>query len=313
MQDRLNGSTTRQPAEDRGVDAAGELNNLQEIASYLRPTAGSPPDVQGIDVAGVSLPLHGTVGGDHLIYLDFKKRYDLKARISSAEAAGHHHIAEKLRLCRSRAGVVVADVSGHFMTDSLVALMLHQAFLLGAVYELDLHGEITTRLFENLNKRFYKSFAVNKFLTLLYGEINQDGAFRFITAGHPFPVVFSRSYDRIVGISDESLSTFPPIGTMPSSHDIDLEATEATPLGYKARYTTNEISLMGHGDILVLHTDGLSEHQNGGKEYFPGRLEACFRKGKDQSAKELCHLIVDDVRRLGALEDDMSLVLIKRL
>ena len=232
------------------------------------------------------------MGGDHLIYLDFKKRYDLKARISSAEAAGHHHIAEKLRLCRSRAGVVVADVSGHFMTDSLVALMLHQAFLLGAVYELDLHGEITTRLFENLNKRFYQSFAVNKFLTLLYGEINQDGAFRFITAGHPFPVVFSRSYDRIVGISDESLSTFPPIGTMPSSHDIDLEAGEATPLSIQGAPHDERDQLDGtrrypgspHGRTL-----GTSKRRDW--SIFPARLEACFRKGKDHRLYRNCDSI----------------------
>ena len=312
-QSRISDSTTRRPVEDRGVDAVGELLNLQEIASYLRPTTGSLPTVQGMDVAGVSVPLHGNVGGDHIIYLDFKKRHDLKARIADAEATGHHHIAEKLRLCQSRAGVVVADVSGHFMTDALLTLMLHQAFLLGALYELDLHGEVTTRLFENLNKRFYQSSAVNKYLTLLYGEISQDGKFRFITAGHPFPVVFSRYYDRIVGISEESLSTFPPIGTIPSSHDIDLRATETTPLGYKERYTANEICLMEHGDILVLYTDGLSEHHNGKGEYFPGRLEACLREGRDQSASELCHLIVDDVRRFGELEDDLSVVLIKRL
>ncbi len=309
----MNVSTTRRPAEERGVDAVGELSNLQEIASYLRPSAGSHLRVQGIDVAGVSLPIHGSVGGDHLIYLDFRKRYDLEARIAEAEASQNHQIAEKLRLCRSRAGLVVTDASGHFMTDALLTLMLHQAFLLGAIYELDLHGEITTRLFENLNKRFYQSSAVNKYLTLLYGEINQDGTFRFITAGHPFPVVFSRGYDRLVRISEESLSTFPPIGTMPSSHDIDLRATETTPLGYKQSYTANEISLMGHGDILILYTDGLLEHHNGEEEYFPGRLEARLREGRDQSASDLCHLIVDDIRRFGALEDDLSLVLIKRL
>ena len=314
MQDRMSDSTSQRPTEkDRGLDAPEELQNLQEIASYLRPSTGDLPTVDGIDMFGVSLPLHGTVGGDHIIYLDFKKRYDLDARIANVEAAGNHPVAEKLRLCRRRAGVVVADVSGHFMTDALVTFMLHQAFLLGAIYELDLHGEITTRLFENLNKRFYQSSAVHKYVTLLYGEIGQTGTFRFITAGHSFPVVFSRHYDRIVGISEESLSTFPPIGTMPSSQDIDLRATETTPLGYKESYTANEISLMGNGDILVLYTDGLSEHQNGGQPYFPGCLEACLREGKDRSARELCDQIVEDVRRFGELEDDLTLVLIKRL
>ena len=61
---------------------------------------------------------------------------------------------------------------------------------------------------------------------------------------------------------------------MPSSQDIDLRATETTPLGYNESYTANEISLMGSGDILVLYTDGLSEHSNGEQYYFPARLEA---------------------------------------
>ena len=313
MPEGTSDSTTQRPAEkERGLDAPEELQNLQEIASYLRPSTGDLPTIPGIDMFGVTLPLHGIVGGDHIIYLDFKKRYDLDTRIANAEAAGNSRVADKLRLCRRRAGVVVADVSGHFMTDALVTFMLHQAFLLGAIYELDLHGEITTRLFENLNKRFYQSSAVHKYLTLLYGEISQNGTFRFITAGHSFPVVFSRRYDRIVGISEESLNTFPPIGTMPSSQDIDLRATETTPLGYKESYTANEISLMGDEDILVLYTDGLSEHQNGERSYFPGRLEACLREGKDRSARELCDLIIEDVRRFGRLEDDLTLVLIKR-
>ena len=43
------------------------------------------------------------------------------------------------------------DVSGHRVTDAFMAAMLHQAFLLGAIYELDMFGQVTRRLFENLN------------------------------------------------------------------------------------------------------------------------------------------------------------------
>jgi hypothetical protein len=88
---------------------------------------------------------------------------------------------------------------------------------------------------------------------LLYGEISEDGTFRFISAAHPVPVVFSREYDRIVEISPDLLTTFPPIGTLPSPDDIDQKRTE-TVLPFKDRYELNEISLMGYGDICFTQT-----------------------------------------------------------
>src|SRR3989442_12596770 len=71
--------------------------------------------------------------------------------------------------------------------------MLHQALLLGSLYELDTFGHITRRLFENLNTRFYQSSSLHKFVTMIYGEISEDSTFRFLSAAHPPPVVFSRS------------------------------------------------------------------------------------------------------------------------
>ena len=60
------------------------------------------------------------------------------------------------------------------MTDALLAAMLHQAFLVGALYELDMNGQITRHLFENLNTRFYQSSGAHKFMSLIYGEISGD-------------------------------------------------------------------------------------------------------------------------------------------
>jgi hypothetical protein len=88
--------------------------------------------------------LHDVVGGDHVAWVDFDRRYDLDARIAEAEGSGREAVARNLRRLRSRAGVLVADAAGHRVTDALVAAMLHQAFLLGVNYELDLFGEVTT-------------------------------------------------------------------------------------------------------------------------------------------------------------------------
>ena len=304
---------SQQKIEERLLDLTQEVENLHEIAAHLKPSPGEVPRLPGIDVYGDSVPLNGVIGGDHIIYLDFKCRYDLEARIARAEEAGYQRVAENLRLCREKAAIAVADVSGHRITDALLALMLHQAFLVGASYELDFAGELTSRLIETLNKRFYQSSSLNKYVTLLVGEIVQDGRFRFISAGHQLPVVFSRQSDRIVSISEEHLTTFPPIGTIPPGDDIDRLATQATPLGYKDSYQVNEIALMGDGDIMLLYTDGLSEHENAaGEPYFPAHLETCLSKEKDRSAREIFDAIQEDLVAFGTPHDDVTLVVIKR-
>jgi serine phosphatase RsbU (regulator of sigma subunit) len=84
--------------------------------------------------------------------------------------------------------------------------MFQQAFHLGVLYELDHHGEITTRLFEQLNTRVGKAsdkrnhaadIDLPKFITMLYGEISEKGLFRFINAGHPPPIIFSYQFGSV--------------------------------------------------------------------------------------------------------------------
>ncbi|MFH1965270.1 MAG: PP2C family protein-serine/threonine phosphatase [Acidobacteriota bacterium] len=288
-----------------------ELSNFKEIAVLLAPHSGDMPEVEGIDVYGISIPYSGELGGDHIIYVDFKKRYDIDARITRARERGQSEVAANLEKCRHMAGIALADVSGHKITDALLSLMLHQAFLLGSIYELDLSGEITTRLFEHLNTRFYKSSSVHKFVTLIYGEISEDGRFRFMSAAQPIPVVFSRKFDRIVDIHPDSLETFPPIGTIPSYEDIDRNTTQ-TVLGFKERYTLNEINLMGHGDILLLYTDGLFELSDGRQDYFPDSLEDLLRRHKDNSARQIAEALKIDILSFSRPHDDVSFVVIKK-
>ena len=57
--------------------------------------------------------------------------------------------------------------------------------------------------------------------------------------------------------------SFAPLGIMPSEDDVDI-SKNLGPLGYKPSYTVNEVNLLGIGDILVLYTDGLSEHADEG-------------------------------------------------
>jgi serine phosphatase RsbU (regulator of sigma subunit) len=288
----------------------GELDNFEAIAKYLLPLPGDIPQLQGIDVWGGTLPLKGVVGGDHIIYLDFKQRFDLEARIRHAIERGRPEVVENLTRCQHTAGIAVIDVSGHRITDALLAAMLHQAFLLGAIYELDISGQITRRLFENLNTRFYKSSGDNKFVSMSYGEISEDFHFRFLSAAQPFPAVFSNEHDRFMEVSPALCVSFPPLGLMPSSR-IDRNTTQSV-LGFSDRYLMNEWSLMGAGDILVLHTDGLVEHGRKHDSYFPHHLEKKLREVKHYGAQGIFDAVTADLQAFADPSDDISLVVIKR-
>jgi len=288
-----------------------ELKNFQDIARNIMPAPGEVPTLHGIDVYGGSIPLNGSVGGDHIIYVDFKKRYDLNARIREASAQGRTEVVQHLERCKRKAGIAILDVSGHHATDGLLAAMMHQAFLLGSIYELDMYGNITKRLFENLNTRFYHSSSLNKFVTMIYGEISEDTTFRFLSAGHPPPVVFSNQNNRFMEVSQDFCTSFPPIGTLPSLDVIDRNATQSV-LGFKERYQLNEWKLMGTGDILLLYTDGLLEHSNGEETYFPRSLEAKVREVKHLSAREIFESIKTHLLGFAERIDDISFVIIKR-
>ena len=113
---------------------------------------------------------------------------------------------------------------------------------------------------------------------MIYGELSEDDTFKFISAAHPMPIVFSRTRNRIVEISQEFFTNYPPIGTLPSQDDMDRSTTTSV-LGYKQMYRVNTWTLMGSGDILALYTDGLSEHIRGEEEYYPVHLKKTLRQG----------------------------------
>ncbi len=290
-----------------------EMENFEDMAERLKPCSGELPELEGVDIYGEAIPLNGVAGGDHIVFVDFNKRYNLDQRIREAREAGRPGVAENLELNKHRAGVLLADAAGHNITDALLAAMLHQSFLTGIQYELKENGEVSTQLFEILNTRFFNSSRISKFITLIYGEISDSGKFRFISAGHPLPVVFSNRFDRLVKVCFDRVFRFPPIGTLPSKEDIDSDRNFSR-LGYKKEYSVHEINLMGSGDILLLYSDGFSEHGiDKPVTYFAGPLEETLRRVKDRSAREIYNTIKEELLAFTPPEDDISFVVIKKV
>jgi serine phosphatase RsbU (regulator of sigma subunit) len=284
-----------------------ELQRFSDLAHTFDPPPSELPEVPWIDVYGEALPRNGQTGGDHIIYVDFKKRYKMDKLIREAS----EKLKDKLRATAGRAGIAVIDVEGHDFSSAFIASVFHQAFLLGVSYELKFFGEITPTLFDNLNTRFFNSSGIDKTLTMVYGEISEKGTFRFLSAAHPPPMVFSNEFDRLVAISEDRLVSFPQIGTMPSRGTSE----KSVPLlGVKEKYTVNEINLMGRGDILLLYTDGLVDHRDtGGHKYFPGRLEEKLKSGKHLPARQIFAQIKEDLLGFNNKpDDDITLVIIKK-
>ncbi len=291
------------------ANSLDELRNFEELVGVLTPSPGGIPVLPGVEIYGVSIPLSGSIGGDHTIFIDFNQRYDLDRRIAEADALGQTLLAQELKGCRERAGVLLADVSGHRVTDALIAAMLHQAFLLGVYYELDRSGHITTKLFEYINQRFYKTTGINKYLTMIYGEISTEGSFRFISAGHPRPMIFSREFGRFASVAEDRLVSYPPVGMFASKASAG-ERADPGRLGFKELYTVNEIDLLGRNDILLLYTDGLAEHADG--RFFPHGLEAILASCESCSSKTLARRIHNELLAVAEPEDDVSFVVVQR-
>jgi len=305
--------------EDHNVDFDEELHSAaQYLAKRLMPAAGAIPRITGIDIHGMTVPLNGVAGGDLITYVNFEDRFDLDARIQRAVAEKQDAVAQMLQAVKFKGGILVADVAGHEFTDAARALLLHQAFHTGALYEMDLYGEITVRLFEQVNTRFCKSQTLRnlaadpdatKFITLIYGEISNTGRFRFVNAGHPAPLVFSHEYNRLVDISPDRLVSYPPIGLQQTEDNPDARKYHRA-LGYKKRYTANELNLMGQGDLLFLYTDGLLDDPC--TAFTKVQLEQVAAEVREGSAKEICEQIVRARQAACKQIDDLSLVVIKR-
>ena len=205
---------------------------------------------------------------------------------------------------------------GHEFTDAIRALILHQTFYLGALYELDLYGEITTRLIEQINMRFFKSRTLHKltaemesasFITLIYGEISFSGRFYFVSAGHPPPLVFSREFDRFVEISPDRLVSYPPLGLQLNEDNADARLYQPA-LGYMKHYTVNELNLIGQGDVLLLYTDGLIDPFF----YLLARTVGTGGFPREKwHGKEICQAILEDRKAAAEQTDDLSLAVIK--
>ncbi len=160
----------------------------------------------------------------------------------------------------------------------------------------EIRNEFAIRaVMRKVNKLLYESTERGRFVTAFYGVLDwRNGVLIFSNAGHNPPLLL-----RADGTTEELSEGGVALGVLEDT------TYEERPLA------------VGHGDVVVLYTDGVSEAENeSGDQFGPERIESIVRAHPEHGARELTQDIVAAVldwagdRGLG---DDLTLLVMRKL
>jgi len=270
----------------------------------------------------------------HVQWMESKPDYtaDDRTQYRKAKSTEQQRIAENLGELYATAGVLLVDAEGHGIIAAKIASTVHDTFQALMLSDLDRNGKTTTELIEKLNLRLAQSVtarnalggtadSVREIATMLYGEINPDGDFRFVNFGHPPPLVFSAEYGKFVKIEKDRMVQFLALGLEIPEDDPDRSKYVTIKLGKRPVDFSDvaEITLMGRGDMLFLYTDGVYD---GFDDQDRRELEQIIRDRKQQPVKDICNAILEySVKRDRGLAqngdseliDDKTVFIIRRV
>lgn len=234
-----------------------ELAIAREIQESLLPK--SLPSSGWFRVAGSSIPSHA-VGGD---YFD--------VRLVSAS-------------CWS---VVVADVSGKGVSSALLAAFLQGAFLLAAEGK-----EQMERHMARVNRFLNERTEGEKYATVFFAMLHDDGTLRWANAGHCTPYLV-KANGEMLALQTTGL----PLGMLEIAEYV-IEETQLSP-----------------GDKIVIYSDGLSEAQNAKDEFFDAKtMRGILREHASSGARQMHDALMAKVRQFteGAeQQDDITAVVLE--
>ena len=234
-----------------------ELYRAVQIQQSLLPSV--PPDLQGFDFFGRSQPAE-LVGGDFYDYLTFDEQI---------------------------VGVAVGDASGHGLPAALLVRDVVTGLRMGIEKEMKMVHTI-----KKLNRVINRSTYSSGFISLFYGELERNGTFVYVNAGHPSPFLIDG--DKVTELSASGLI----IGAI---SEIQL---------------SRSFIALNPGAVLVFYTDGIFERENEkGEQYGLDRLQKLVVQHNEKGAEALVNTIFDDVYAYSTEKkwtDDATVVVVKR-
>jgi sigma-B regulation protein RsbU (phosphoserine phosphatase) len=208
--------------------------------------------------------------------------------ISHDEVGGDYY--DFIAVSDTRMGLAIADVSG----KGIPAALLMAGFRMSLLAEI--RNEFAIRaVMRKVNQLLHESTERDRFVTAFYGVLDfRNGVLIFSNAGHNPPLLL-----RPDGSREELTDGGVALGV--------LEDTQ---------YEERPIAL-GHGDVLVMYTDGVSEAENEhGEQFGPERIERLVRSQPEHTARELTQDIVAGVLDWAGdrgLDDDLTLLVMRKL
>ncbi len=192
-----------------------------------------------------------------------------------------------------KAGVFMADVSGHGLRAALVVATLY-----GLIEELMPHADDPGVFLTKINKTYTGIFKLMEdflFVTAFYLVLDlKTGEARHASAGHPRPFFVTRRENDIRTLSARAEALGPAIGLFPD-----------------VQYSSDECRMVP-GDLLLLYTDGLFEERRAdGDEFGLERLQASFRQGLNRPLSDMLNTAVADVKAFSGnplFDDDICLL-----
>jgi len=248
------------------ADVNRDLSVAREIQQGLLPLEA--PNFPGFDIAGMNRPASQT-GGD---YYDWQWLPD------------------------GRLIVCLADVSGHGIGPALVMAVCRAYARASAELTAD-----PSALMRRINRLLEQDLPDDRFITLEFTVLRQDGQMQLVSAGHGPTLLYVAATGKVQQLGSHGL----PLGILlgePSATDYE-PATEFS---------------LAEGDVLVMLTDGFHEWARSGDGVQVGieRLEAVLRGQAGQPAAsiiaaldQVCIDFVDGQPQ----QDDMTAVVIRRL
>jgi len=216
--------------------------------------------------------------------------FDIHGRSESLESVGGDFY-DYIPITEKILGLAVADVSGHGLPAALQVRDIYMGLRMGLSRDFKI-----VRTVERLNSIIHKSSLSSRFVSSFYGELELNGLFIYVNAGHPAP--FHIRKDGGVKRLREGGPVLGPLAD--------------------ATYERGVIELRS-GDRLVLFTDGIVEAKSVGdedEEFGFGRLESLLTSlPSDLDAKGTVDAVFDAVDRFGKdreRDDDRTVVVVCR-
>ena len=226
--------------------------------------------------------------------------FDIQTRLqSSTSVSGDFY--DFIPLNETQIGLVLGDVKGNGIPAALLMVMIRTALRL-LCYESGDPAFVLKRV----NDLVVRDTEADLFATLVYGILDiAESTFTYSNGGHCYPLHWRQNRE---------------MGFLKTKGMLVGALEEAA--------FSSSVCTLAPGDVLVFHTDGITETERATGEASPSdpegtldiiyggeRLAECIARNGTASAAVLCDAIINDLARFSGTEtpnDDRALIVIRR-